>query len=108
MITTYSPREVARLLVIAHRKARPASRAPYIIVRGRNGSSCADEVCVLCRAHGPTWCARYPQTERARAWARAHAATHVAVAVRRLRRQATRAQCPKRTPRPIGIGSATC
>jgi hypothetical protein len=103
----YSPREVARLLVIAHRKANPSSRAPHIIVRGRNGSRCADEVCVLCRSHGPTWCNQYPKTERARKWAESHAAKHVAETSRQLARLATRAQCARKQAAPVGIGVLT-
>jgi hypothetical protein len=107
-MTAYIPREIARLLVIEHRKANPSSRAPYIIVRGRNGSSSADEVCVLCRAHGPTWCARYPQTKRAIEWADSHAEKHVLMASRRLARQATRTQCVHRPNNPIGLGDQSC
>jgi len=64
-------------LVSTYRAAHPRSRATRILVLALNTSARRQERCILCDAHGPTWCAKWPKTRAAEQWARDHRLSHL-------------------------------
>jgi hypothetical protein len=86
---------VPALLVAAYRRDNPASRAENILRLRRNSASVKGNECILCGEAGPTWCAKWPKTARARQWEAAHVGKHVREESRRLAHRLSRRHCPK-------------
>ena len=68
LVTAPTPSAFAREAVRRYRAENPRSRAPRAIVTSRNTAASKSMRNVLTGAEGPTWCARWPKTQRAIAW----------------------------------------
>lgn len=72
----YEDDEQIRERLLEIRRAQPKRRFLHLFYWLRNTSCVGQMACALCNASGPTWCYRWPKTQRAIGWERHHRAKH--------------------------------
>ena len=64
-------------LVKAYRTLHPKSRVVNIFKLYKNTSATKQMICIICDYVGPSWCSRYPKTNKSILWEHNHTFKHI-------------------------------